>query len=75
MIRKPVEEILAGANEVNGAESRTDRQNLLNSLNHRVEDYLRFFAGRGKGPSLKEMVRVVEDIENTLEHIKKYDQD
>ena len=73
-MRIPVEEILAGATEVNGSESRNDRQNLLNDLKHRLEDYLNFFTRRHKGPSLKEMFRVVEDIENTLEHIKKYDQ-
>ena len=77
MTRKavPVEEILAGATEVNGAESRANRLNLLNNLKQRLEDYLHFFASRAKGPSLKEMDRAVEDIETTLEHIKKYDQD
>ena len=73
---RTVEEILAGAAEVNGLDSRCERQSRLNALKARLDEYLNFFHGRSKnGPSLREMVRIVADIEEMLEYIKKYDQE
>ena len=68
---KSVEEILAVAAKVNGPDSRCERQNRLNALKVRLEDWLSALSYRSKGPSLREMGLIVEDIENRLESIKK----
>ena len=73
---RTAKEILSGATEVNGTELRCQRHNLLNGLKIRLEEFLSVFNKRGnKGPSLKEMVLIVEDIEGRLEYIKKYDRE
>ena len=66
-----VEDILAVAAKVNGTDSRLERQNRLNALNIRLEAWLSALHARHKGPSLREMDLIVEDIENKLESIKK----
>ena len=71
MTEKTVEEILAVASKVNGIDSRRERQNRLNELKIRLEDWLSALSNRSKGPSLREMGLIVEDIENRLESIKK----
>ena len=71
---KTVEEILAVAAKVNGTDSRLERQNCLNALKVRLEEWLSALSYRSKGPSLREMVLIVEDIENRLESIKEWDQ-
>ena len=71
---KSAEEILAVAAKVNGTEKRLERQNGLNGLNIRLEEWLSAFSYRKKGPSLREMGLIVEDIEKKLESIKKQDQ-
>ena len=78
---KPVEEILAGANEVNGSAARLERRNLLRNLKDRIQGFEDVFAaGRGladgdkkEGPSLKQMDKIIEDIEEDIEYIKNYD--
>ena len=73
-----VEEILAGAAaveaKVNGTEPRLERLNRLTALNGRLEAWLSVLNARDKGPSLREMDLIVEDIENKLENIKEQDQ-
>ena len=71
---KSVEEILAVAAKVNGTEPRLDRRNRLNELKIRLGEWLSALDARHKGPSLREMDLIVEDIENKLESIKEYDQ-
>ena len=71
---KTVEEILAVESKVNGTEPRLERQNRLNALNIRLKAWLSALGTRNKGPSLREMDLIVEDIENKLESIKKQDQ-
>ena len=72
---KTVEELLAVAAEVDGMESRLDRQNRLNELKIRLEYWLSALRNRREGPpSLMEMGLIVGDIENELESIKKQDQ-
>ena len=71
---KTVDEILAVAAEVNGPDSRLERQNRLNALKIRLEEWLSALHARHEGPSLREMDLIVEDIENKLESIKKQDQ-
>ena len=66
-----VVKILAGASKVNGIASRSERQNRLNELKIRLEEWLSAFSARSEGPSLMEMGLIVEDIENMLENIKK----
>ena len=74
--QKPVGQVLAGASEVNGSEARNERHNRLNGLRFRLQEYLDFFSRRdNKGPSLKEMVLIVKDMEACLAYIKKYDQE
>ena len=68
---KTVEEILAVAAKVNVTDSRLERQNRLNSLKVRLEEWLSVLYARSNGPSLREMGLIVEDIENRLESIKK----
>ena len=67
---KTVEEILAVAAKVNGIAPRIDRRNRLHGLKTRLEEWLSALDARGKGPSLREMDLIVEDIENKLESIK-----
>ena len=71
---KTVEEILAVAAKVNGPEPRNDRRNCLNALKDRLKEWLSALDARHKGPSLREMGLIVEDIENKLESIKEQDQ-
>ena len=71
---KTVGEILAVASKVNGIDSRRERQNRLNALKIRLEEWLSALSARSKGPSLREMGLIVEDIENMLESIKMWDQ-
>ena len=71
---KTVEEILAVAAKVNEPDSRLERQNRLKELKIRLEAWLSALEARHKGPSLREMGLIVEDIENKLESIKEYDQ-
>ena len=66
-----VEDILAVAAKVNGTDSRLERQNRLNALKDRLEEWLSALRYRSEGPSLREMDLIVEDIENKLESIKK----
>ena len=68
-----MEEILGGAADVNGMDSRCERQNRLNELKIRLEEWLSALSDRNKGPSLKEMNLIVEDIENMLENTKEYE--
>ena len=68
---KTVEEILVVAAKVNGPDSRRDRLNSLNKLNLRLKAWHSALSARSKGPSLREMGLIVEDIENRLESIKK----
>ena len=68
---KTVGEILAVAAEVDGMESRLERQNGLNALKIRLEDWLSALRNRREGPpSLREMDLIVEDIENMLEDLR-----
>ena len=71
---KSVEEILAVAAKLNGTEKRLERQNGLNGLNIRLEEWLSALSYGKNGPSLREMDLIVKDIENMLESIKKQDQ-
>ena len=66
-----VDDILAVAAKVNGPDSRLERQNRLNALKIRLEEWLSALQARNKGPSLREMDLIVEDIENKLESIQK----
>ena len=71
---KTVEELLAVAAEVDGMESRLERRNRLNDLKIRLEAWLSALDARHKGPSLREIDLIVEEIENKLESIKEQDQ-
>ena len=71
---RDVYEILAGATEINGVDSRSKRQNLLNDLKTRLAEWLSALSGRNQGPSLKEMDLIIDDIEGILGKIKDYDQ-
>ena len=68
---KTVEEILAVAAKVNGTDPRLERQNRLNALKIRLEEWLSVLHARREGPSLMEMDLIVKEIENKLESIKK----
>ena len=70
-IEKTVIEILAVAAHVNGTDPRLERQNRLNALSIRLEEWLSTLHARREGPSLMEMDLIVKDIENKLESIKK----
>ena len=72
--KKTVEEILAAAAKVNGPDSRLERLQRLNTLKIRLDAWIDALSHRHKGPSLREMDLIVEDIENKLESIKEYDQ-
>ena len=67
---KTVGEILAVADEVDGMESRCERHNRLNELKIRLDEWIDVLACRHKGPSLREMDLIVEDIENMLEDLR-----
>ena len=67
---KTVGEILAVAAEVDGMESRLERQNGLNALRIRLDAWLDALSHRHKGPSLREMDLIVEDIENMLDDLR-----
>ena len=65
-----VEDILAVAAKVDGTESRLERQNRLLALKVRLEEWLSVLSYRKKGPSLREMGLIVEDIENKLDDLR-----
>ena len=67
---RDVHEMLAGAAEINGVDSRVKRQNLLNDLRARLAEWLSALGERNKGPSLKEMDLIIDDIEGLLGKIK-----
>lgn len=67
-------EILAEASRINGSASRSARERRLREFRNRVTEFIHEFSERGEGPSLKEMECVLEDLEDRLERMRRYDE-
>ena len=65
---KTPNQILQDVADGNDNETRTKRRNRLNALRVRLDEWLGLLDTRGQGPSAKEMVSIVADLES---HIKK----
>ena len=65
---KTPDQILQDVADGNDNETRNKRRNRLNALRARVDEWLGLLDARRTGPSAKEMVSIVADLES---HIKK----
>ena len=66
-------EILADATEINGENARMKRRNNINGFIHVAQGWLQHLDNRGKGPSLKEAQRIIEDLREELDKIPETD--
>ena len=70
---RSAKDILAGADDVNSVDARADRLNLLSQFSERVTEFVQILKDRGKGPSLREMNRILDDIEARTLKMRQYD--
>ena len=68
--KKTPQEILEDVAQGNDVSTRTERQNLLNALRERVDGWITALAARGTGPSSKETVSIVADLEQHIDELR-----
>ena len=68
---KSPKEILLDVEQQNDVEARIKRRNLLNSLRRRLDAWISELDGRDRGPSAKEVARIVDDLDEHLAHLRK----
>ncbi len=66
-------EMLSDATEINGDSARLKRRNNINNFIIEAKGWLQHLDDRGKGPSLKEAQRIVEDLREELDKITETD--
>ena len=66
METKGVKALFMECDERNDVASRAERRNQLNDFKHRVGDWIAELDARGPGPTAKEMVMIITDLDEHL---------
>ena len=69
-MKKSPKQILLEIEQQNGQEKRLKRRNVLNELRNRLDEWIDELDSRDKGPSGKEVTRIVDELESYLAQLR-----
>lgn len=75
MVKSAKDVLAEAATQPNDEWSRMKRQKMLSGLCTRMDEFLEVLRERDRGPSIKEMGRVLDDLESRILKIRMWDED